>query len=96
MASKSQLLEHKGGTSKFKNFTFISCWKNSIEWIRNWYFLCSLKDVIIVIKSGKNPESHIGKEIDNMRFYAHELDIGLGFWHMWTGPTCPNNNILSF
>ena len=31
-----------------------------------------------------------------MGLYAHELDIGLGFWHMWTGPTCPNNNILLF
>ena len=31
-----------------------------------------------------------------MSLYAHELDIGLGFWHMWTGPTCPNNNILLF
>ena len=27
------------------------CWKNSIEWIRNWCFLCSLEDVII---SGEN------------------------------------------
>ena len=94
MASKSQLLEHKGGTSKFKNFTFISCWKNSIEWIRNWYFLCSLEDVI---KCGKNLESHIGKEINKyMSLYAHELDIGLNFWHMWTGPTCSNDNILLF
>ena len=31
-----------------------------------------------------------------MSLYAHELDIGLGFWHMWTGPTYQNNNILLF
>ena len=31
-----------------------------------------------------------------MSLYAHELDIELGFWHMWTRPTCPNNNILLF
>ena len=37
-----------------------------MEWIRNWYFLCSLEDVI---KSGKNPESHIGKEVDNIWVY---------------------------
>ena len=31
-----------------------------------------------------------------MSLYAYELDIGLDFWHMWIGPTCPNNNILLF
>ena len=31
-----------------------------------------------------------------MSLYAHELDIELGLWHMWTRPTCPNNNILLF
>ena len=31
-----------------------------------------------------------------MGLYAHELDIGLGFWHMWTGPTCPNNNFFFY
>ena len=31
-----------------------------------------------------------------MNLYAHELDIGLDFWHMWTEPTCPNNNFLLF
>ena len=65
-----------------------------MEWIKNWCFLCSLEDVI---KSGKNPEFYIRMERDNIWvLYAHELDIGLGFWHMWTGPTCPNNNILLF
>ena len=44
-------------------------WKNSIKWIKNWCFLCSLKDVIIVIKSGKNSESHVGKEIDDVWLY---------------------------
>ena len=29
-----------------------------------------------------------------MSLYAHELEIGLDFWHMWTGPACPNNNIF--
>ena len=42
------------------------CWKNSMVWIRNWYFLCSLEDVI---KSGKNHESHIGKERNNIWVY---------------------------
>ena len=30
--------------------------------------------------------------IENMGLYAHGLDIGLGFRHMWTEPSCPNNN----
>ena len=42
------------------------CWKNSMVWIRNWCFLCSLEDVI---KSCKNPESHIGNERDNIWVY---------------------------
>ena len=43
-----------------------TCWKISMEWIKNWCFLCSLEDVI---KSGKNPKSHIGKERDNIWVY---------------------------
>ena len=31
-----------------------------------------------------------------MILYGHELKIELGFWHMWIGPICPNNNILLF
>ena len=42
------------------------CWKNSMEWIKNWYFLCSLENVS---KCGKNSESHIGKERDNIWVY---------------------------
>ena len=73
--------------------TFLSrqtCWKNSIEWIRNWCFLYSLEDVII---SGEILESHIG----NDKEYEFGLDIGLGFRHVWTRPTYSiNNNIFYF
>ena len=75
------------------HITFLSrqtCWKNSIEWIRNWCFLYSLEDVII---SGEILESHIG----NDKEYEFGLDIGLGFRHVWTRPTYSiNNNIFYF
>ena len=35
--------------------------------------------------------------IENMSLYTHGLDIGLDFSHMWTEPSCQNNNnILLF
>ena len=40
--------------------------KIAMEWIRNWYFLCLLEDVI---KSGENLKPHIGKERDNIWVY---------------------------
>ena len=30
--------------------------------------------------------------IENMSLYAHGLDIGLGFRHVWTRSSCLNNN----
>ena len=27
-----------------------------------------------------------------MSLFAHELDIGLSFWYVWTKLSCPNNN----
>ena len=60
------MLTRKGYEENKQNVSAAMCWKNSMEWIRNWCFLYSLKDVI---KSGKNPESHIGKERDNIWVY---------------------------
>ena len=30
--------------------------------------------------------------MENTSLYAHELDIGLGFRHLWIELSCPNNN----
>ena len=69
------------------------CWKNNIKWIRNWCLICSLEDVI---KSDKNPESHIGKEIDNIWVYMLMARHWVGLWHMWTRFSCPNNKNFFF
>ena len=34
--------------------------------------------------------------IENMSLYTHGLDIELGFRHVWTGPSCPNNNNIFY
>ena len=34
--------------------------------------------------------------IENMSLYAYGLDIGLGFSHVWIGPSCSNNNNIFF
>ena len=34
--------------------------------------------------------------IENMSLYAHRLDIGLSFRHVWIGSSCPNNNNILF
>ena len=39
----------------FVGFIRVVCWKNSMKWIRNWYFLCSLEDVIISGEKTENP-----------------------------------------
>ena len=31
-----------------------------------------------------------------MSLYTHGLDIELGFRHVWTGPSCPNNNNIFY
>ena len=34
--------------------------------------------------------------MENTSLYVHGLDIGLGFRHLWTEPSCPNNNIYIY
>ena len=34
--------------------------------------------------------------IENMSLYTYGLDIELGFRHVWTGPSCPNNNNIFY
>ena len=34
--------------------------------------------------------------IENMSLYTNGLDIGINFRHVWTEPSCPNNNNILF
>ena len=66
-----------------------NCWKNNMEWIKNWCFLCVTWRCYYKWWKSLSPTLEI---IENMIF---GLNIGLGFRHVWTKSTHPiNNNIL--